>query len=162
MRARISIDGIAATAAMHCQPKRCTHLPSSVPHFLVAQNLSSKQIAELRQLITRGQKLTMPKGVIGCLRVKSTLRMIFFFVCVCNHEMNTDTKHDINTQLIMYNYDKFIKKPQSCDYSTTDGCTSSSSLHVPKHIPHTWVQSLHVGKLRNRIEMLSEEYHNPS
>ena len=85
-----------------------------------------------------------------------------FFLCVCNHEMNRDTRHDINTQLIMYNYDEFIKKAQSCDYSTTDGCTSSSSLHVPEHIPHTWVQSLHVGKLRNRIEMLSEEYHNPS
>ena len=32
----------AATAAMHCQPERCTHPPPPVPPFLLAQ---SKQIA---------------------------------------------------------------------------------------------------------------------
>ena len=35
----------AATAAMHCQPERCTHPPPPVPPFLLAQNLSSKRIA---------------------------------------------------------------------------------------------------------------------
>ena len=35
----------AGTAAMHCQPEQCTHPPPPVPPFLVAQNLSSKQIA---------------------------------------------------------------------------------------------------------------------
>ena len=35
----------AATAAMHCQPERCTHPPPPVPLFLLAQSLSSKRIA---------------------------------------------------------------------------------------------------------------------
>ena len=35
----------AATAAMHCQPERCTHPRPPVPPFLLAQNLSSKRIA---------------------------------------------------------------------------------------------------------------------
>ena len=33
------------TAAMHCHPEWCTHPPPPVPPFLLAQNLSSKQIA---------------------------------------------------------------------------------------------------------------------
>ena len=35
----------AATGAMHHQPEQCTHSPPPVPPFLLAQNLSSKQIA---------------------------------------------------------------------------------------------------------------------
>ena len=33
------------TATMHCHPEWCTHPPPPVPPFLLAQNLSSKQIA---------------------------------------------------------------------------------------------------------------------
>ena len=35
---------LAATAAMHCHPEGCTHPPPLAPPFLLAQNLSSKQI----------------------------------------------------------------------------------------------------------------------
>ena len=33
----------AATATMYCHPEVCTHPPPPVPHFLLAQNLSSKR-----------------------------------------------------------------------------------------------------------------------
>ena len=56
----------------------------------------------------------------------------------------------------MYNYEiqeiyKQFQK-QSRHYCTTDGCTFSSPLHVPEHIPHTRVQSL----LRKKIARSSK------
>ena len=45
----------ATTAAMHCQPEKCTHPPPPVPPFLLAQNLSSKRIAPTDNMQSKSQ-----------------------------------------------------------------------------------------------------------
>ena len=50
----------------HCYPEGCNHPPPLSP-FLLAQNLSSKQIAPTDNM---RPKSTMPKSIIGGQRVK--------------------------------------------------------------------------------------------
>ena len=53
----------AATTTMRCQAERYTHPPTPVSPFLLAQPTYLQN--GLRQLITCGQNLTTPKGVIS-------------------------------------------------------------------------------------------------
>ena len=62
----------AATAAMHSQPERCTHPPPPVPAFLLAQNLSSKQIVPTDKTwpigwcISLQHSTVLLRGLEGC------------------------------------------------------------------------------------------------
>ena len=52
----------AATAAMHCHSAGCTHLVPPVPLFLLAQNLSSIQIAPTDNMQPKSDDTNLKSG----------------------------------------------------------------------------------------------------
>ena len=94
----------AATAAMHCQPKQCTHPPPPVPPFLLTQSLSSKQIAPTDNMQPNFNDNYSRQGLDQHKYIQRTTKWAFYWVCCsCTSSLSLDATAHVH----VYIYNQF-------------------------------------------------------